>query len=77
MQLFYSRSRRKFFGDKKEYEVPEFLGAHLDTEKNELRGETREIGSQADLVKLLVIPTDEEMVIAEETARLCANVVML
>ena len=55
----------------------EFLGAHLDTEKNNLRGEIREIGSYGDAVKLLVIPTNEEMVIAEETARLCANVVTL
>lgn len=55
----------------------EFLGAHLDTEKNNLRDGIREIGEQSDAVKLLVIPTNEEIVIAEETARLCANVVTL
>lgn len=55
----------------------EFLGAHLDTEKNNLRDGIREIGAQSDAVKLLVIPTNEEIVIAEETARLCANVVTL
>lgn len=55
----------------------EFLGAELDEEKNLMRGGLREIGSSGDRVKLLVIPTNEEIVIAEETARLCVNVVSL
>ncbi|NCD08796.1 MAG: acetate kinase [Negativicutes bacterium] len=55
----------------------EFLGVKLDEEKNLVRGGIREIGSPEDRVKLLVIPTNEEMVIAEETARLCVNVVSL
>lgn len=55
----------------------EFLGAELDEEKNLVRGGLREIGSAGDRVKLLVIPTNEEIVIAEETARLCVNVVSL
>lgn len=55
----------------------EFLGAKIDEEKNLLRGGIREIGSPENRVKLLVIPTNEEMVIAEETARLCVNVVSL
>lgn len=55
----------------------EFLGAELDEEKNLVRGGLREIGSPGDRVKLLVIPTNEEIVIAEETARLCVNVVSL
>ncbi|MDD4084658.1 MAG: acetate kinase [Acholeplasmataceae bacterium] len=53
----------------------EFLGARLDREKNRLRGGIREIGTDGDSLKLLVIPTNEELVIAEETARLCPHMV--
>ena len=55
----------------------EFLGARLDKEKNNTRGEIKEIGKEGDKVKLLVIPTNEELIIAEETERLCLNVICL
>lgn len=55
----------------------EFLGARLDKEKNNTRGEIKEIGTEGDKVKLLVIPTNEELIIAEETERLCLNVICL
>lgn len=55
----------------------EFLGARLDKEKNNTRGEIKEIGTEGDKVKLFVIPTNEELIIAEETERLCLNVICL
>lgn len=55
----------------------EFMGAHLDKEKNAIRGEVKEIGTDSDAVKLLVIPTNEELVIAQETERICRNIVFL
>ena len=48
----------------------EFLGIKIDTEKNKLRGEAIDISSNDAAVKTLVIPTDEEMMIAIETERL-------
>lgn len=55
----------------------EFLGSHLDKAKNNIRGEIREIGMEDDKVKLLVIPTNEELVIAQETEAICTNIVRL
>ncbi|MGE4589298.1 MAG: acetate/propionate family kinase [Acidaminococcaceae bacterium] len=55
----------------------EFLGAHLDKAKNNTRGGTREISVDDDRVKLLVVPTNEELVIAQETERICTNIVRL
>ncbi len=55
----------------------EFLGAHLDKDKNNTRGEIREIGSEGDKVKLLVVPTNEELIIAQETEGICTNIVRL
>lgn len=55
----------------------DFLGARFNKEKN-LSGEASgEIGYPEDKIKLLVIPTNEEIVIAAETAKLCANVISL
>ena len=48
----------------------EFLGIKIDSEKNKLRGEAIDISSNDAAVKTLVIPTDEEMMIAIETERL-------
>ncbi len=49
----------------------EFLGVHLCKSKNVARsGETREISVKGSRVKVLVIPTNEELVIARETAAL-------
>lgn len=48
----------------------DFLGIKIDSEKNKLRGQAIDISSSDASVKTLVIPTDEEMMIAIETERL-------
>ncbi|MBR2786449.1 MAG: acetate kinase [Clostridia bacterium] len=48
----------------------EFLGVKLDEEKNHLRGEEMEISSADSKIKVWVIPTNEELVIARETMKL-------
>ena len=45
----------------------EFLGVKLDTEKNKIRGEEIEITTPDSKVKVFVIPTNEELVIARDT----------
>ena len=47
-----------------------YLGITLDQEKNEVRGEDREISTSDSEVKVLVVPTNEELAIARETAAL-------
>lgn len=54
-----------------------FMGTVLDKEKNALRDGIREINENGCALKLLVIPTNEELVIAKETERICQNVVFL
>ncbi len=51
-------------------EGQEFLGIKIDEEKNKVRGEERDISADDATVRTLVIPTDEEMMIAMDTARL-------
>lgn len=50
----------------------EFLGVKLDDEKNRAKndGSIREISTPDSKVKVLIIPTNEELVIARETAEL-------
>ena len=48
----------------------EFLGAKLDPEKNNTRGKEAEISTADSKVKIFVIPTNEELMIAKDTARL-------
>jgi len=45
----------------------EFLGAKIDLEKNEVRGKIRDIATDDSRVRILVIPTNEELVIARDT----------
>jgi len=47
-----------------------YLGIALDQEKNEKRGEELEISTPDSAVKVMVIPTNEELAIARETAAL-------
>lgn len=47
-----------------------YLGITIDEEKNKLRGEDVEISTPDSKVKVFVIPTDEELVIARDTAAL-------
>ena len=48
----------------------EFLGFNLDAKKNEIAGEIGEISTDDSRVKVYVIPTNEELMIARDTARL-------
>jgi acetate kinase len=48
----------------------EALGVKLDIEKNNIRGEEQLISTADSLIKCYVIPTDEELMIAEETYNL-------
>lgn len=48
----------------------EFMGIKVDPELNQVRGEERDISAAGATVKTLVIPTDEEMMIALDTAKL-------
>ncbi len=44
-----------------------FMGAEIDEEKNKVKGEEKEISNANSKIKIFVIPTDEEMMIAKET----------
>jgi acetate kinase len=50
----------------------EFLGLELDREKNRTkkRGEAAEISSPSSRIKILVVPTNEELLIARDTRRI-------
>ena len=48
----------------------EFLGVKLDVEKNKLRGDERIISTPDSKVTVWVIPTNEELMIAQDTAEL-------
>ncbi len=45
----------------------EFLGAKIDKERNNVRGEARVISGDDSKVKVFVIPTNEELMIARDT----------
>ena len=44
-----------------------FMGVEIDTEANKVRGEEKIISSPTSKVKVCVIPTDEELMIAKDT----------
>ena len=48
----------------------EYMGVEIDNELNEVWGEERDITKAGSRVKTLVIPTNEELMIAKDTARL-------
>ena len=48
----------------------EYLGAKLDKEKNRVRGQEVDVSAEDSKVSILVIPTNEEIVIARDTLRL-------
>ena len=48
----------------------EFLGVKVDVDANNMRGEEKEISTADSKVKVYVVPTNEELMIAKETARL-------
>ena len=51
----------------------EFMGVILDKDANNTRGEEKLISSADSKVKVYVVPTDEEMMIARETVRLISK----
>ena len=48
----------------------EFLGVEIDKDKNNVRGELKEVSKDASKVKIYVVPTNEELMIAKETVEL-------
>ena len=48
----------------------EYLGIKIDPEKNKYRGRQMDISVDYARVRVLVIPTNEELVIAQDTERL-------
>ncbi|NJA29879.1 acetate kinase, partial [Clostridioides difficile] len=48
----------------------EFLGMKLDKEANDVRGKETVISTADSKVKMLLIPTNEELMIARDTLRL-------
>ncbi len=51
----------------------EFLGVKLDAERNNVRGKATEISAADSKVKVFLIPTNEELAIAQDTLRLCSK----
>jgi len=45
----------------------EYMGVEIDPEKNKVRGKEQIISSENSKVKVMVVPTDEELVIARDT----------
>ena len=50
-----------------------FMGVKIDAEKNKIRGEEVEISTPDSAVKVYVIPTNEELVIARDTKEIVDN----
>ena len=48
----------------------EFLGVKIDKEKNDVKGEEREISASDSKVKIFIVHTNEELMIARETFKL-------
>jgi len=48
----------------------EFMGIKIDAEKNNVRGEETDVSAEGATVRTLVIPTNEELMIALDTAAL-------
>lgn len=53
----------------------EYLGTRVDPEKNNMRGKAQEISVDGAKVKIFVIPTNEELVIARDTKEICGNLI--
>ncbi|MBE7015893.1 MAG: acetate kinase, partial [Ruminococcaceae bacterium] len=51
----------------------EFMGVKVDPEANKVRGEVKDISAKEATVKTLVIPTNEELMIALDTERLLSK----
>ena len=51
----------------------EFLGFRIDDEKNDVRGKIQEISTEDSKIKVYLIPTNEELMIARDTVKLVKN----
>ena len=51
----------------------EWLGVKIDLEKNNTRGDQREISTKDSKIKVWVVPTNEELVIARDTKQIVEN----
>ena len=51
-----------------------YLGAEFDATKNDFKSEEREISTPSSKVKLWVIPTNEELMIARDTMEIVGNI---
>jgi acetate kinase len=51
----------------------EYLGCKIDAEKNNIRGKEAIISTDDSTVKIMVIPTNEELMIAKETLAVAFN----
>lgn len=51
----------------------EYMGVKLDAEKNKVRGEEMVISTDDSKVKVVIIPTDEELMIASDTVAILNN----
>ena len=49
----------------------EFMGVNIDVEANNMRGEEKLVSKPNSKIEVWVIPTNEELMIAKETQRLC------
>jgi len=47
-----------------------FMGVELDKDLNNVKAEEREISKSSSKVKVWIVPTNEELMIAKETLRL-------
>lgn len=53
-----------------------YLGIQIDDEKNKIRGQENMISTEDSKVKVLVIPTDEELAIARDTKMIVSGLVL-
>lgn len=51
----------------------EFMGIEIDTKKNEVRGKEAVVSKDSSKVKIVVVPTNEELVIALDTMKVINN----
>ncbi len=51
----------------------EYMGVKMDAEKNKVRGQEVDVSAADSKVKIFVIPTNEELMIAMDTAALCGK----
>lgn len=53
----------------------EYLGTRIDAKKNDTRGKAQEISIDGAEVKVFVVPTNEELVIARDTYNICKRII--